>query len=87
MSSPLPVERRSATALGVDRESGVARRIATALGVEVPIDGAPQHEPDVAEPLRFADGPVDGYDPFGAVAMAVDSDGRLVGDGDGGDSM
>ena len=82
LSSPLRVERRSATALGVDRESGVARGVASALGVEVPIDGAPQHEPDVAEPLRFADGPVGGYDPFGAVAMAIDTDGRTVG-GDG----
>jgi alpha-L-fucosidase 2 len=66
LSSPLRVERRAATA----------------LGIELPVDGAPQHEPDVPEPLRYAEGPVDGYDPFGAVAVAVDTDGRLSG-GDG----
>lgn len=39
------------------------------LGVEIPIDGAPRHEPQVAEPLRY--GPVEGYDPFGAVSVRV----------------
>ena len=64
LTSPLRVERRSGTALGLD----------------VPVDGAPLHEPDVAEPLRYADGPVGDYDPFGAVAMAIDTDGRLITD-------
>src|SRR6266516_4186122 len=32
------------------------------LGIEIPVDGAPLHEPDVAQPLRYADGPVRGYD-------------------------
>jgi Glycosyl hydrolase family 65, N-terminal domain len=58
----------------------VERRTATALGFEIPVDGAPQHEPDVAEPLRYADGPVGGYDPYGAVAMSIDTDGRVIGD-------
>lgn len=58
----------------------VFRWSGTALGLDIPIDGAPQHEPDVAEPLRYADGPVDGYDPFGAVALAIDTDGRLTGE-------
>ncbi|WP_344056682.1 glycosyl hydrolase family 95 catalytic domain-containing protein, partial [Microbispora corallina] len=47
------------------------------LGVEVPTDGAPAHEPDVPEPLRYG-GPVpDGYDPFAAAAVRVDTDGRV----------
>ena len=61
--------------LRVDRWSG------SALGVEIPVDSAPPHEPDVAEPLRYADGPVPGYDPFGAVALAIDTDGQLSGEG------
>ena len=64
LTSPLRVERRSGMA----------------LGVEIPIDGAPQHEPTVAEPLRYADGPVHGYDPFGVAALAIDTDGQLSGD-------
>jgi Glycosyl hydrolase family 65, N-terminal domain len=47
------------------------------LGVEIPVDGAPQHEPQVENPLRYADGPVDDYDPFGAVVVRVDTDGQL----------
>jgi alpha-L-fucosidase 2 len=54
----------------------VVRSSGTALGVEIPVDGAPQHEPEVAEPLRYDDGPVRGYDPFGAVALAIDTDGQ-----------
>ncbi|WP_372669540.1 glycosyl hydrolase family 95 catalytic domain-containing protein [Amycolatopsis kentuckyensis] len=39
------------------------------LGIEIPIDGAPRHEPQVEEPLRY--GTVEGYDPFGAVSVRV----------------
>ncbi|MFJ9784659.1 glycosyl hydrolase family 95 catalytic domain-containing protein [Amycolatopsis sp. NPDC101161] len=39
------------------------------LGIEIPVDGAPRHEPQVAEPLRY--GTAAGYDPFGAVAVRV----------------
>jgi alpha-L-fucosidase 2 len=39
------------------------------LGIEIPIDGAPRHEPQVEEPLRY--GTVEGYDPFAAVAVRV----------------
>ncbi|MGW4063661.1 glycosyl hydrolase family 95 catalytic domain-containing protein [Amycolatopsis sp. NPDC004747] len=39
------------------------------LGIEIPVDGAPRHEPQVAGPLRY--GTADGYDPFGAVAVRV----------------
>ena len=53
------------------------------LGVEIPVDGAPSHETSVAEPLRWADGPVDGYDPYGAVALRVATDGRVTADDDG----
>ena len=48
------------------------------LGVEIPVDGAPSHEPQVAEPLRYADGPVDGYDPFGALAARLSTDGEVT---------
>ncbi|XUL92182.1 glycoside hydrolase N-terminal domain-containing protein [Streptomyces galilaeus] len=54
------------------------------LGIEIPVDGAPAHEPEVAEPLRYADGPVDGYDPFGALALAVGTDGTTTVDDEGG---
>ncbi len=46
------------------------------LGVEIPVDGAPSHEPSIAEPLRYAAGPVGGYDPFGAVAVRLATDGE-----------
>jgi alpha-L-fucosidase 2 len=45
------------------------------LGVEIPIDGAPRHEPQVAEPLRY--GTVPGYDPFGVLALRIETDGVL----------
>ena len=61
----------------------VVRRVidATSLtfGIEIPVDGAPLHEPDVAEPLRYANERVEGYDPFGALAIVVDTDGELAG--------
>ncbi|MFI9384540.1 glycosyl hydrolase family 95 catalytic domain-containing protein [Kutzneria sp. NPDC052558] len=47
------------------------------LGVEIPVDGAPQHEPQVIEPLHYAGGPVDDYDPFGAVVVRVHTDGEV----------
>jgi alpha-L-fucosidase 2 len=71
LSSPLRVAHRTADATGL------------ALGVELPVDGAPEHEPQVAEPLRYADGPVAGYDPFGAAAVKIDTDGQVAAD-DGG---
>ncbi|HEY0447927.1 glycosyl hydrolase family 95 catalytic domain-containing protein [Actinophytocola sp.] len=57
----------------------VVRRSGLALGVAVPVDGAPRHEPGVPA-HRYASGPVDGYDPFAAVAPAVETDG-VVEDG------
>ncbi|MEV4056082.1 glycoside hydrolase N-terminal domain-containing protein [Amycolatopsis sp. NPDC049688] len=42
------------------------------LGIEIPVDGAPRHEPQVEEPLRY--GTADGYDPFAAVAVRVARD-------------
>ncbi len=68
--------------LGIELTSPlrVVRRTGMAVGVEIPVDGAPLHEPGVAEPLVYSDGPVAGYDPFGAVALAIDTDGRLSGD-------
>lgn len=55
-----------------------ARSSGLALGIEIPVDGAPAHEPQVAEPLRYADGPLDGYDPFGALALSLDTDGTVT---------
>jgi hypothetical protein len=48
------------------------------LGAEIPVDGAPRHEPGVAEPLRYAALPADSYDPFGAIAVAAETDGRVA---------
>ncbi|HEX6452960.1 MAG TPA: glycoside hydrolase N-terminal domain-containing protein [Trebonia sp.] len=56
----------------------VVCRSGAAMGVEIPVDGAPPHEPGVEEPLVYGDGPVAGYDPFGAVALAIDTDGQLA---------
>ncbi|GII30344.1 alpha/beta hydrolase [Planotetraspora mira] len=64
MSSPLR---------GVHEAAGVS---GLTLGVEVPVDGAPLHEPDVAEPLRYAAAPDDGYDPFAAAAVRIGTDGE-----------
>jgi alpha-L-fucosidase 2 len=65
----------------------VVRRVidATSLtfGIEIPVDGAPLHEPSVAEPLRYAGERVEGYDPFGALAVVVDTDGELSGSNKG----
>jgi alpha-L-fucosidase 2 len=50
------------------------------LDADVPLDGAPQHEEDVAEPLRYltaAEQETAPFDPFAAVAVAVDTDGSV----------
>jgi alpha-L-fucosidase 2 len=65
LDSPLRAVHKVVRANGID------------LGVEIPVDGAPQHEPQVEEPLRYADGPIDGYDPFGAVVVRIDTDGEV----------
>lgn len=62
--------------VAMDSPLRVVHRAGFALGVEIPVDGAPQHEPRVPEPLRY--GQVDGYDPFGAVVARIDTDGRLA---------
>jgi len=79
--------------LGIELTSPlrVVRRSGAAMGVEIPVDGAPLHEPAVAEPLVYSDGPVAGAlladsGPFGAVALAIDTDGWLTG-GDGAYSL
>ncbi|GAA4586781.1 glycoside hydrolase family 95 protein [Planotetraspora phitsanulokensis] len=64
-SSPLREVHRAADASGLT------------LGVEVPVDGAPMHEPDVAEPLRYAASADGGYDPFAAAAVRVATDGEV----------
>ncbi|HEY4018657.1 MAG TPA: glycoside hydrolase N-terminal domain-containing protein, partial [Pseudonocardiaceae bacterium] len=60
----------------------VVRRVIDAssltFGIEIPVDGAPLHEPEVLEPLRYANERVEGYDPFGALALVVDTDGELA---------
>jgi alpha-L-fucosidase 2 len=68
LGSPLRVVEHAASERGLS------------LGIELPVDGAPLHEPDVPEPLRYApEGFVSasGYDPYAAVALAVDTDGRM----------
>ncbi|MGW7255201.1 glycosyl hydrolase family 95 catalytic domain-containing protein [Streptomyces sp. NPDC054834] len=65
LSTPLREVHRSATSSSLT------------LGMEIPVDGAPAHEPGVAEPLRYADGPLDGYDPFGALSLALHTDGEV----------
>jgi alpha-L-fucosidase 2 len=69
LSSPLPPVRRATDQPGLD------------LVVRVPVDGAPLHEPDVAQPLRYAD-PDAGYQPVAAAAVRIDTDGTVVVDGD-----
>lgn len=73
--APVDVRLRTSSPLRVDDRDGLA------LGVAVPVDGAPQHEPGVADPLRYLPPgeTVDGYDPYAALAVAVDTDGRTDG--------
>ncbi|MCU1684203.1 MAG: hypothetical protein JWQ81_4942 [Amycolatopsis sp.] len=56
----------------------VTDRAGLSLGVDVPVDGAPRHEEGIAEPLRYADTPTGSYDPFAAMALRIDTDGRLT---------
>jgi hypothetical protein len=71
LASPLRVVRRVIDAASLT------------FGIEIPVDGAPRHEPDVTEPLRYANERVEGYDPFGALALVVDTDGELTGSNKG----
>lgn len=66
LSSPLQLVRRAADKTGLD------------LAVRIPVDGAPLHEPDVAEPLRYAEPGADGYDPVAVAAVRIDTDGAVV---------
>ena len=66
LSSPLPVVHRGTHNSGLD------------LAVRVPVDGAPLHEPEVAEPLRYAEPGKAGYDPLAAAAVRIDTDGTVV---------
>jgi hypothetical protein len=65
LSSPLRVVHRAADVSGL------------ALGIEIPVDGAPLHEQGVADPLRYSAPVSGGYDPFAAVAVRTDTDGRV----------
>jgi alpha-L-fucosidase 2 len=49
-----------------------------ALGLEIPVDGAPRHEKDIAEPLHYAGAATGTYDPFGAIGVAAGTDGQVV---------
>ncbi|MEY9905828.1 hypothetical protein ABIA35_002045 [Catenulispora sp. MAP12-49] len=67
--------------LELTSELRVVQRTGLSIAVEIPVDGAPTHEP-TAEPHRYSDGPVDGYDPYAVAAMALDTDGTVhVADG------
>lgn len=74
-SAPVDVRLRLSSPLRVDVREGDPHTLV--VGVAVPVDGAPQHEPEVAEPLRYVEVGelVDGYDPFAALAVAIDTDG------------
>lgn len=73
-AEPLDVRLRLSSPLRVDSADGDARGLA--LGLAVPVDGAPLHEPEVASHRYLSPGEtVDGYDPFAAVALALDTDG------------
>ncbi|MEQ7007092.1 glycoside hydrolase N-terminal domain-containing protein [Actinopolymorpha sp. B17G11] len=80
--SPVDVSLRLSSPLRVDEQLGDGGGMA--IGVGVPADGAPLHEPDVAEPLRYLQpgATVDGYDPFAALAVAIHADGRSSYDSD-----
>jgi Glycosyl hydrolase family 65, N-terminal domain len=66
LSSPLPLVHRETGHSGLD------------LAVRVPVDGAPLHEPGIAEPLRYAEPGTVGYDPLAAAAVRIDTDGTVV---------
>ncbi|WP_022883574.1 glycoside hydrolase family 95 protein [Glaciibacter superstes] len=55
------------------------------LDVEVPVDGAPLHEPDVHPALRYADddGGDDPFDAFASAAVALTTDGTVRSDAGG----
>lgn len=74
--APVDVRLRLTSPLRVDVREGDPGSLV--VGVAVPVDGAPEHERSVAEPLRYLElgELVDGYDPFAAVAVAIDTDGR-----------
>jgi alpha-L-fucosidase 2 len=48
------------------------------LGLLVPVDGAPRHEPAVDPPLVYSEAAIDGYDPYAAVTMRLDTDGTVT---------
>jgi alpha-L-fucosidase 2 len=70
LTSPLRVVHRTTDDAGI------------LLGSQVPVDGAPLHEEGVAEPLRYAEMGPDGYDPFAAAAVKIETDGTVAVAGD-----
>ncbi|GLK16037.1 glycosyl hydrolase family 95 catalytic domain-containing protein [Herbiconiux flava] len=96
VSTPLRLERASAgagAASGAEAAAGVGEgagdrsgAASVALGVRLPVDGAPLHEEQVAEPLVYRDERDAGaaeYDPYAAIAVAVHSDGVATAAGTG----
>ena len=87
LDADAPVDMRLwlSSQLRVDERAGDGRGLA--VGVGVPVDGAPLHESEVVEPLRYLQpgATVDGYDPFAALAVAIDTDGRSSYDSDRGE--
>ena len=55
-----------------DRQIG---RTSIGLGVDLPVDGAPLHEPQVEPALRYSQEAVNGYDPYATAQLVVTSDG------------
>lgn len=69
LTSPLPVVEQTVGDDGI------------VLGVALPVDGAPEHEPD-AVAHRYSETDIDGYDPFAVAALAVRTDGQITREAD-----
>ena len=71
LDSPLPV---------TDRHSSAAH---LGIGVDLPVDGAPLHEPRVTPAWTYLSVPSgDGYDPYATAQLAIRTDGEAVAAGD-----
>jgi alpha-L-fucosidase 2 len=72
--APLDWRIRISTPLREERRARGANSLA--LGVAIPVDGAPLHEP-TAPAHTWVDAGIDGFDPYGAIAVAATADGTV----------
>ncbi|QRP44882.1 glycoside hydrolase N-terminal domain-containing protein [Amycolatopsis sp. FDAARGOS 1241] len=75
LTASTPVDLGLALTTPLREVARLADRTGITLGIELPVDGAPKHESEVAEPLRYAERALPGYDPFGALSLRIDTDG------------